>query len=61
MARCDTKAFKAFFHALLGGGVYIAPSQFEAMFVSAAHTSEQIERTIAGAVKAFEAAAEVMK
>ncbi|MCY2928954.1 MAG: glutamate-1-semialdehyde 2,1-aminomutase [Planctomycetota bacterium] len=61
VARCDTKAFKAFFHALLAGGVYIAPSQFEAMFVSGAHTSEQIEATIAGSVKAFEAAAAVMK
>ncbi|MEI7835604.1 MAG: glutamate-1-semialdehyde 2,1-aminomutase [Planctomycetota bacterium] len=58
---CDTRAFKAFFNVLLSGGVYIAASQFEAMFVSGAHSGEQIERTIDGAQAAFAAAAEVMK
>jgi len=57
---CDTKAFAAFFHALLAGGVYVAPSQFEAMFLSGAHTDGHVEATIAVAKKAFAAAAETM-
>jgi glutamate-1-semialdehyde 2,1-aminomutase len=40
-----------FFHALLNEGVYLAPSQFEAAFVSLAHTDELIEQTIAAARK----------
>ena len=38
-----------FFHAMLDKGVYLAPSQFEAAFVSLAHTDEMIEQTIAAA------------
>ncbi|MCE5278967.1 MAG: glutamate-1-semialdehyde 2,1-aminomutase [Planctomycetaceae bacterium] len=53
----DTRAFAAFFHAMLDEGVYIAPSQYEAMFVSAAHTDADIAATIAAAEKAFAAAA----
>ncbi len=43
----DTKQFARYFGALLGGGVYIAPSQFEALFISAAHTPEQLDFTLA--------------
>jgi glutamate-1-semialdehyde 2,1-aminomutase len=42
----DTKRFATFFHALLGKGIYLAPSQFEAAFLSLAHTDEDIERTL---------------
>lgn len=44
--RCDMKAFSTFFHAMLKEGVYLPPSQFEAGFVSAAHTEKEIEQTI---------------
>jgi glutamate-1-semialdehyde 2,1-aminomutase len=50
---CDTAAFERFFHFMLAGGVYLAPSAFEAGFVSAAHTEEHIEATIAAAREAF--------
>jgi glutamate-1-semialdehyde 2,1-aminomutase len=49
---CDTERYGALFRHLLGEGIYVAPSQFEAMFVSVAHTDEDVERTI-GAVGAF--------
>jgi glutamate-1-semialdehyde 2,1-aminomutase len=51
--RSDRETFARFFHAMLDEGVYLAPSQFEAAFVSAAHTDEIIERTIEAARKAF--------
>ena len=41
----DTEAYAAYFNAMLLAGIYLAPSQFEAMFVSAAHTDEEIEKT----------------
>jgi len=44
---CDTDRYAALFRHLLGGGIYVAPSQFEAMFVSLAHGDEEIDRTIA--------------
>ena len=47
--RCDTARFGRFFRKMLESGVYLAPSQFEAAFVSAVHTDEDIERTIAAA------------
>ena len=50
---CDTAAFKRFFHLMLDGGVYLAPSAFEAGFMSAAHTEEHIEATIGAAREAF--------
>jgi glutamate-1-semialdehyde 2,1-aminomutase len=56
----NAEAFAAYFHALLDAGVYIAPSQFEAMFVSAAHTDEEISQTVAAAEDAFAAAARVL-
>jgi glutamate-1-semialdehyde 2,1-aminomutase len=53
--RADTEAFSRFFHAMLGAGVYFPPSQFEAAFVSAAHTENDITATVAAAEAAFEA------
>jgi glutamate-1-semialdehyde 2,1-aminomutase len=49
---CDTDRYAALFRHLLGSGIYVAPSQFEAMFVSLAHGDEEIDRTIA-AVASF--------
>jgi glutamate-1-semialdehyde 2,1-aminomutase len=45
--KCDTQRFAAFFRAMLDRGIFLAPSQFEALFVSAAHTDADIDRTIA--------------
>lgn len=50
--RCDTARFARFFHHLLGQGVYFPPSQFEAAFLSAEHTAEDIART-GEAIRAF--------
>jgi len=44
--RSDTAAYARFFHHLLDSGVYLAPSQFEALFISAAHTEADIDRTV---------------
>ncbi len=52
-ATCDTKAFARYFLAMLNEGVYLAPSQFETAFVSAAHTDADIEKTIAAAARCF--------
>lgn len=49
----DTTAFGKFFRALLNGGVYFPPAQFEAAFVSAAHSDDDIAETIRAAGKAF--------
>jgi len=49
----DKAAFNRFFHAMLDAGVYLAPSAFEAGFVSAAHTEADIAATIAAADKIF--------
>ena len=54
-SRSDRAAFARFFHAMLGEGIYLAPSQFEAAFISIAHDDEKIDRTIAAARKAFAA------
>lgn len=53
----DTAAYAVFFHAMLDAGVYLAPSQYEAMFLSVAHTDKVIEETIDAAEHAFEAVA----
>jgi glutamate-1-semialdehyde 2,1-aminomutase len=45
--KCDTQRFNRFFHSLLEQGIYLPPSQFEAAFISAAHTNEDIDRTVA--------------
>ena len=42
---CDTDRYGALFRHLIAHGVYVAPSQFECMFVSLAHGDEEIERT----------------
>lgn len=51
--RSDTKAYSAYFSHMLNSGDHIAPSQFEAMFVSAAHTETDIDRTIGNIQKFF--------
>ena len=48
-ARCDRDAFAAYFHAMLERGVALPPSQFEAMFISAAHSETDIEQTLEAA------------
>ena len=50
---CDQEKFKAFFHAMLRRGIYLAPSSFEAGFVSAAHSDEDLKDTIEAAEEAF--------
>jgi glutamate-1-semialdehyde 2,1-aminomutase len=57
---CSTKRFGAFFHALLENGVYFPPSQFEAAFLSTAHTEDDLELTLRAAGVAFAAAAKVV-
>ena len=52
--RSDTKRYARFFREMLARGVFFAPSQFEAAFVSAAHTSENIDRTLAAAHEALQ-------
>jgi glutamate-1-semialdehyde 2,1-aminomutase len=52
--RCDTQRYASYFHGMLEKGVYFAPSQFEASFVSTAHGEEDIDATI-------QASGEVMK
>jgi glutamate-1-semialdehyde 2,1-aminomutase len=53
---CDTEMFKRFFHAMLLDGHYFAPSAFESGFISAAHSNNDIEETIAAAENFFKAA-----
>ena len=50
---CDLEAFKTFFHLMLDEGVYLAPSAYEAGFLSAAHTEADLDATIAAADRAF--------
>jgi len=50
---CDREAFNRFFHAMLDAGVYLAPSAYEAGFVSAAHGDAEIDATLAAARAAF--------
>ena len=51
--RSDTKRYGQFFHLMLDQGIYLAPSQFEAAFLSTAHSSADIEKTIRAAHTAF--------
>src|SRR6185295_610680 len=51
--RSNRETFGRFFQAMLAEGVYLAPSQFEAAFVSAAHSDEIIERTVMAARQAL--------
>ena len=49
--KSDRERFKKFFHGMLDEGIYLAPSQFEAGFLSTAHTPADIEETINAAAK----------
>jgi len=51
--QCDKDKFNRFFHAMLAEGIYLAPSAYEAGFVSSAHGKAEIERTLDAADKAF--------
>ncbi len=53
VAAADIERFKAFFHGMLDEGIYLAPSAFEAGFVSAAHSDDDLDETIAAAAKVF--------
>jgi glutamate-1-semialdehyde 2,1-aminomutase len=53
VAQCDQERFKAFFHGMLDEGVYLAPSAFEAGFVSAAHGDAEIQATLDAAERVF--------
>jgi len=52
-SKCDTAAFGKFFRSMLDAGIYLPPSQFEAIFLSAAHTREDVSKTIEAAQKGF--------
>jgi glutamate-1-semialdehyde 2,1-aminomutase len=54
---CNVEQFQRFYHAMLRRGVYLAPSAFEAGFVSAAHSDADIDATLAAAAEAFAEAA----
>ncbi|SEP91747.1 glutamate-1-semialdehyde 2,1-aminomutase [Solimonas aquatica] len=55
VSRCDLDAFKRFFHAMLARGVYLAPSAYEAGFVSSRHGEAEIKLTLDAAEQAFAA------
>jgi glutamate-1-semialdehyde 2,1-aminomutase len=54
---CDQQRFRSFFHAMLERGVYLAPSAFEAGFISSAHSDQDIADTLSAAQGAFESLA----
>jgi glutamate-1-semialdehyde 2,1-aminomutase len=56
--KADTRAYARFFWNMIEQGIYLAPSQFEAGFLSSAHTDEHIEQTIAAARRSFAALVE---
>ena len=51
--KCNTARFGEFFHFMLERGVYLAPSQFEAAFLSTAHSEEDVRYTVAAAQEFF--------
>ncbi|EAR10923.1 glutamate-1-semialdehyde 2,1-aminomutase [Reinekea blandensis] len=51
VGRCDSDRFNRFFHGMLNEGIYLAPSSFEAGFMSLAHSDDDIQKTIAAATK----------
>jgi glutamate-1-semialdehyde 2,1-aminomutase len=53
VAESDREGFSNFFHRMLDQGIYLPPSPFEAMFVSAAHTDDDVERTVEAATNAL--------
>jgi glutamate-1-semialdehyde 2,1-aminomutase len=54
-SKSNTEAFGNFFRSMLDRGIYLPPSQYEAAFLGAAHTEEDVQRTIAAAQQAFTA------
>lgn len=58
VAAADAGAFRRFFHAMLEAGMYLAPSSWEAWFISTAHGEAEIEKTVEAARKAFRLAAQ---
>jgi len=54
-SKSDTEAFGKFFRGMLDNGIYLPPSQYEAAFLGAAHTEEDVQKTIAAAKEAFSA------
>lgn len=58
VSQCDLTQFNAFFHGMLKAGVYLAPSAYEAGFMSAAHTSAHIDKTLMAAEQVFQEMAE---
>ena len=59
-AAADQEAFKVWFKAMLEQGIYLAPSQFETLFMSGAHTDEEIDRTIEAAGVALKKVADYL-
>ncbi|HSG98319.1 MAG TPA: glutamate-1-semialdehyde 2,1-aminomutase [Woeseiaceae bacterium] len=55
VAAADVERFKKFFHGMLDAGIYLAPSAFEAGFVSIAHSDDDLDETVVAAAKVFEA------
>ena len=53
VGRCDIGAFKCFYHLMLQEGVYLAPSAYEAGFLSLAHSDADIAETLAAAERCF--------
>lgn len=53
VTQCDIDRFKLFYHGMLNEGIYLAPSAYEAGFVSAAHTDRDIKNTLVSAEKVF--------
>jgi glutamate-1-semialdehyde 2,1-aminomutase len=51
---CDVERFKRFFHGMLDEGIYLAPSAYEAGFVSAAHSAAEIDATVGAATRVFQ-------
>jgi glutamate-1-semialdehyde 2,1-aminomutase len=49
--KSDRERFKKYFHGMLAEGIYLAPSQFEAGFISTAHTAADMEKTVSAATK----------
>jgi len=48
-SRSDTRRYAAFFHGMLGRGIYLPPAQFEALFLSTSHTEQEVDRTLSAA------------
>jgi glutamate-1-semialdehyde 2,1-aminomutase len=53
VAGANVERFRKFFHGMLDAGIYMAPSAFEAGFVSAAHSDDDLDETIAAASRVF--------